>query len=137
MNDLLFVEKRLERLDKEQKKKRDAQKTAMEADLLARMKNHLETGCFLKNFLLTETEEKLIAGYPLLTRKAMIIVLNIGEEAAEAEGLMGQLKEGFGQQDFQWIAVSAKIEQSFLILMRRTARPFLRNSSSTSPLWTD
>src|SRR4030065_1928300 len=51
LNDLLFIEKRLERLEKEQNKKKDAQKMVQEADLLSRMKHHLETGCFLKNFL--------------------------------------------------------------------------------------
>ena len=44
LNDLLFIEKRLERLEKEQNKKRDAQKMVMEANLLTRMKDHLETG---------------------------------------------------------------------------------------------
>ena len=66
LNDLLFIEKRFERLEKEQNKKRNVQKMAMEADLLTRMKEHLETGCLLRNFLLTEAEEKLIASYPFL-----------------------------------------------------------------------
>jgi len=133
LNDLLFIEKRLERLDKEQNKKRDAQKTAVEANLLARMKNHLETGCFLKNFLLTETEEKLIASYPLLTCKAIIIVLNIGEEAAEADDLMGQLKEDFSEQDFQWIAVSAKIEQELCQLDVPDRQTFLEELQLDQP----
>src|SRR5512139_589943 len=76
LNDLLFIEKRLERLEKEQNKKRDAQKAGMETDLLARMKTHLEASGFLRNFSLSEAEEKLIAGYPLLTRKAMSLILN-------------------------------------------------------------
>ncbi len=59
---------------------------AMEADLLTRMKVHLETGRFLRNFLLTEAEEKLIASYPLLTRKAVIIILNVGEEEVGESG---------------------------------------------------
>src|SRR5512137_2641011 len=64
LNDLLFIEKRLERLQKEQNKKRDAQKMVMETDLLTRMKTRLESGLFLRNFSLTEDEEKLIASYP-------------------------------------------------------------------------
>ena len=78
LNDLLFIEKRLERLGKEQSRKRDAQETALETDLLARMKARLEAGHFLRSFSLTEAEEKLIASYPLLTRKAMIMILNTG-----------------------------------------------------------
>jgi hypothetical protein len=133
LNDLLFIEKRLERLEKEQNKRKDAQKMAMEADLLTRMKNHLETGCFLKNFLLTEAEEKLIASYPLLTRKAIIIILNTGEEATEADDLMGQLKEGFDQQDFQWIVVSAKIEQELCQLDASDRQSFLEELQLDQP----
>jgi len=38
LSDLLFIEKRFERLEKEQNKKKDAQKVALETDLLTRMK---------------------------------------------------------------------------------------------------
>jgi ribosome-binding ATPase YchF (GTP1/OBG family) len=61
LNDLLFIEKRLERLEKDQNKKRDVQKTAIETDLLTGMKVHLEAGRFLRDFPLTEAEERLIA----------------------------------------------------------------------------
>ncbi len=111
LNDLLFVEKRIERLEKEQNRKRDVQKVAMETDLLTRMKAHLENGRFLRNFCLTEAEEKLILSYPFLTRKAMILILNVGETEVGDPDLMGPLQETFREQDFQWIAVSAKIEQ--------------------------
>ena len=65
---------------KNRTRRRDIQKVVMEIDLLTRMKVHLETGRFLRNFRFTEAEEKLIASYPLLTRKAVIIILNVGEE---------------------------------------------------------
>ena len=109
---------------KEQRKK-DPQKATLEADLLTRMKAHLETGRFLRNFQLTETEEKLIASYPFLTRKAVIIVLNVGEEVAGTQGLMDQLREGFRDQDFQWIAVSAKIEEEICQLDAADSQRFL------------
>src|SRR4030042_6078137 len=111
LNDLLFIEKRLERLEKEQNKKKDVQKAAMETDLLTRMKVQLGVGRFLRDFPLTDAEERLIASYPLLTRKAVIIVLNVGEEGLAEQDLIGKLQEDFREQDFQWIAVSAKIEQ--------------------------
>ncbi|OGP78735.1 MAG: redox-regulated ATPase YchF [Deltaproteobacteria bacterium RBG_16_49_23] len=133
LNDLLFIEKRLERLEKEQNKKKDAQKMVQEADLLSRMKHHLETGRFLKNFFLTEAEEKQIAGYPLLTRKAMIIILNIGEEGAEADVLLGRLKKDFDHQDFQWIVVSAKIEQELSRLDASDRQSFLEELQLDQP----
>ncbi len=125
LNDLLFLEKRLERLEKEQHKKRDVQKVAMETDLLTRMKVHLETGRFLRNFPLTPAEDKLMAGYLLLTRKALIIILNVGEKAPEAHDLIATLREEFRAQAFEWIAVSAQIEQEVCQLDAADRQSFL------------
>ena len=125
LNDLLFIEKRLERLEKEQNKKRDIQKVALETDLLTRMKIHLEAGRFLRCFSLTEAEEKLIASYPMLTRKPVIIVLNVGEMEVSDQDLVSQLRETFRDQDFQWIAVSAKIEQELCQLDASEQQTFL------------
>jgi len=133
LNDLLFIEKRLERLEKEQNKKRNVQKMAMEAGLLTRMKEHLETGRLLRNFFLTEAEEKLIASYPFLTRKAVIIILNVGEEIQEAHNLISQLKETFCKQNFQWIAVSAKIEQELCQLDAADRQTFLEELQLDQP----
>ena len=133
LNDLLFVEKRLERLEKEQNKKKDVQKMAMETDLLTRMKIHLETGRFLRNFPLTEAEEKLVASYPLLTRKAVIVILNVGENEVGDQDLIGKLEEELGEQDFQWIAVSAKIEQELCHLDGADRQTFLEELQLDQP----
>jgi GTP-binding protein YchF len=133
LNDLLFIEKRLERLKKEQNKKKDVQKTAMENDLLTRMKAHLETGRFLRNFSLTEVEEKLIASYPLLTRKAVIVILNVGEDGLGDEGLLETLKETFSEQGFRWIVVSAKIEQELCQLDAAERQTFLEELQLDQP----
>jgi len=125
LNDLLFIEKRLERLEKEENRKKDARKAALENDLLTRMKVHLEAGHLLRSLTLHETEEKLIASYPLLTRKAIIIILNIGEEEMDNQGSINSLKEEFGAQGFQWIAVSAKIEQELSLLGAAERQVFL------------
>jgi GTP-binding protein YchF len=133
LNDLLFVEKRLERLEKEQNKKKDVQKMAMEKDLLTRMKIHLETGRFLRNFPLTEAEGKLVASYPLLTRKAVIVILNVGEKEVGDQDRIGKLKEELGEQDFQWIAVSAKIEQELSHLEGADRQTFLEELQLDQP----
>jgi len=133
LNDLLFIEKRLERLEKEQNKKKDIQKMAMETDLLTRMKAHLETGRFLRNFPFAEAERKLIASCPLLTRKAVIIILNVGEEGLGDQGLIDKLKEGFREQAFQWIAVSAKIEQELCQLDAAERQTFFEELQLDQP----
>jgi hypothetical protein len=133
LNDLLFIEKRLERLEKEQNKKRDVQKTTKETDLLTRMKTHLETGGFLRNLSLPEAEEKLIASYPLLTRKAMIVILNTGDEVSEVHHQIDELKESFREKGFQWIAVSAKIEQELCDLDPNDRQTFLEELQLDQP----
>lgn len=133
LSDLLFIEKRLERLEKEQSKKRDLQKAAMETDLLIRMKVHLEAGRFLRDFPLTEAEERVIASYPLLTLKAVIIILNVGEEGLGEQDLMGKLQEEFREQGFQWIAVSAKIEQELRQLDAAERQSFLEELQLDQP----
>ncbi len=133
LNDLLFIEKRLERLTKEQSKKRDFQKATLEADLLTRMKEFLEAGRFLKNLTLTEAEEKLIAGYPLLTRKAMIIILNVGEADLDNQNSISRLEESLHDHDFQWIAVSAKIEQELCQLDAAERQTFLEELRLDQP----
>jgi ribosome-binding ATPase YchF (GTP1/OBG family) len=41
----------------------------------------------------------------------VIIILNVGEDGWAGQDLISKLQEEFREQGFQWIAVSAKIEQ--------------------------
>ncbi|MFH1572639.1 MAG: DUF933 domain-containing protein [Acidobacteriota bacterium] len=133
LSDLLFIEKRLERLEKERGKKQDARKIAMERDLLTRMRDHLESGNFLGIFALTEEEAKLIAGYPLLTRKALLIILNCGEDRIADREWGGRLAEPFVRQGFQWFPVSAKIEQELSLLAAADRQAFLEDLQIRQP----
>ncbi len=132
LNDLLFIEKRVERLEKE-RRSGDARRAAQEKELLARMKDYLEAGRFLSNFPLTEEEQKLVSGYPFLTRKPMILILNIGEEQLRDTGLTDQLAADFPGQDFQWIAVSAKIEEELSRLDEEERQAFLEELNIAQP----
>ena len=132
LKDLLFIEKRLERLEKE-KKKSEGQKAAIEKELLVRMKSHLEKGVPLQSLVLSGAEEKLIASYPFLTRKTVIIILNVGEEELKNQELIHSLKERFLDQDFEWIAVSAKIEEELSLLEAEERQVFLKELSLDQP----
>ena len=133
LNDLLFIEKRVERLEKERGRNGDARRAAQEKELLARMKDHVEAGRFLSNFPLTEEEQKLVSGYPYLTRKPMILILNIGEEQLRDTGRTDPLAADFPGQDFQWIAVSAKIEEELSRLDEEDRQAFLDELNITQP----
>jgi len=79
LSDLDIVEKRMERLELSIKKKGEKEGAA-ELQLLAKLKQNLETGIPIRQLDLSEDERKLIRGFQFLTAKPMLIVLNIGEE---------------------------------------------------------
>ena len=81
LSDLVVVEKRMERLDKDRKKLKDPQ-LDREFAVLERCKATLEADTPLRTLELTADEEKLIRGFQFLSQKPMLYVLNIGEEDA-------------------------------------------------------
>jgi ribosome-binding ATPase len=129
--DLLFIEKRMERLEKE--KNGDAVRARREGELLTRMKDHLEAGRFLAMLPLSEEERKLISGYPFLTRKPLILILNLGEDQIHAPGLLDGLAANFAGDEFQWIAVSAKIEEELSCLEEEERQGFLEELKIAEP----
>ncbi len=132
LNDLLFIEKRLERLEKENRKK-DAQKAVVETDLLTRMKSHLDKGFPLRSFVMTEDEERLTGSYPFLTRKTVIIILNVGEDELGDRDLIPGFKESFTELEYEWFAVSAKIEEELSLLDPEERQVFLRELHLDQP----
>lgn len=133
LGDQLFVEKRLERLAKERGQKADAQRAALEEDLLRRMQAHLEEGKPLRHFPLADEERKLIASYPFLTLKPHICVLNVGEDALVDTALLESLQNEFAAYDFQWITVSAQIEEELAQLEADERQAFLDDLGLDSP----
>lgn len=73
ITDLIIIEKRLERLEKENK--RDA-----EHKLLTRCKEHIEAGAPLRTLDLNPQEEKDLMGFTFLSRKPLLLLANYGEE---------------------------------------------------------
>lgn len=122
--DLIFIEKRLDRLARENRGKKD-DRAIRETDLLGRFRDHLEAGLSLRSFPFSDEEQKLVASYPLLTRKAVINVLNVGEDRLGDTGFLSSLQEEFDGQQFEWIAVSARIEEELSQLEESDARAFL------------
>ena len=133
LNDLLFIEKRIERLEKEHGRNGDARRAAQEKELLTRMKDHLEAGRFLSTFPFTDEEQRLVSGYIFLTRKPMILILNMGEGQLHNLGLIDQLAADLPGQAFQWIAVSVKIEKELSRLDEEERQAFLEELNIEQP----
>jgi hypothetical protein len=81
LNDLEQAGKRIERVEKDLKKKKDSLLES-ELQLLIRCRETLEAETPLRELELKPEEEKMLTGFMFLTRKPMLYVLNLGDEEA-------------------------------------------------------
>jgi GTP-binding protein YchF len=77
--DMGSIEKRMERLEKDLKKLKNAT-LEKELDLLQRAKAWLESEKPLREMVVPDDEKRLVKGFAFLSEKPMIYVLNIGED---------------------------------------------------------
>ena len=80
-SDLEQIDKRLERLEKDLKKKADKQ-FELERAVLFKCKAHLESEKPLRELPLTAEERKPIGGFLFLSQRPMLFVLNLGDDEA-------------------------------------------------------
>lgn len=127
LSDLMVIEKRLERLDKDRKKMK-APELDREFEALERFKAELEANRPLRELELSEEEEKRTRGFQFLSQKPMLYVLNLGEGDAprlheiEAEYRRGALA---GRRGTAVTAVCGKIEAELAELSGDEAREYL------------
>jgi ribosome-binding ATPase len=92
LNDLEQASKRMERLEKDIKKKKDPQLEA-ELQVLTRCRQALEGETPLRELQFTPVERKMLTGFMFLTQKPMIYVLNLSDEdAAEIDHAVEKYK---------------------------------------------
>jgi GTP-binding protein YchF len=84
LNDLIAVERKLERLAEERKKGGGRERAVIEREavLFERFKETLSRETPLREIDLTAEEEKTLAGFGFLTRKPMLVLLNLQEGQA-------------------------------------------------------
>ena len=119
LNDLLFIEKRLDRLYRERAQKEGLAQRQRETDTLTRMRTHLEGGQPLTALAIDENEEKVVASYPFLTRKTLVLVRNVDE------GELGTPSGGGAEAGGEVVVVSAKIEEELAELNSDERQSFL------------
>jgi GTP-binding protein YchF len=89
LNDMIAVERKLERLAEERKKGGGREKAVIEREavLFERFKEALSREIPLREIDLTAEEEKTLSGFGFLTRKPMLMLLNLqeGQETSEVE----------------------------------------------------
>jgi GTP-binding protein YchF len=109
LHDALFVEKRIERIEKNLMKMKD-ERAARELALLARFKEHLEEERPLRLLDLSDDEAALIASYPFLTLRQMIVALNVSDEQIGDPALAEDLARRFESTGLSFVQISARVE---------------------------
>ncbi|MBU1344220.1 MAG: redox-regulated ATPase YchF [Proteobacteria bacterium] len=115
MHDQIFVEKRIERLEAMVKKIKDEDQQK-ELVLMQKLKGILEEEKPLRLTQLTDDEEKMIRSYPFITRKKLVIAVNVAEEDLDNKTLLSSFQQSCETQDMEVMLVSAKVEAEIALL---------------------
>ncbi len=115
LHDLVFVEKRLERLAKTLMKAPDARGRREQA-LLERFREHLEAERPLRLIETSDEEAAIIASYPLLSMRRMVVALNIGDDRIGDASLVEQLAGRFGALGVHVVQIPGLVEAEIAAL---------------------
>jgi len=127
LSDLVVVEKRMERVDKDRKKAKSPD-LDKEFALLERLKAELEANRALRGLEFNEEDEKRIRGFQFLSQKPMLCVLNVGEADA---GRMREIEEQYrtgplaGRAGTAVTAICGKIEAELADLPPEDAKEYM------------
>lgn len=127
LSDLVVVEKRMERVDKDRKKIKSPD-LDKEFALLERLKSELEANHPLRELEFNDEEEKRIRGFQFLSQKPMLCVLNIGEaDVPRMREIEEQYRSGplAGKARTAVTAVCGKIEAELAELSPEEAKDYL------------
>jgi GTP-binding protein YchF len=124
LNDLIAVERKLERLT-EERKKGGGDKAAIERQLtlFERLHSDLSAETPLRRVDLDPEEEKILASFGLLTRKPILTVLNLGEGQAAPQLTL----------DHPVVALQGKLEMEIAQLPPEDAALFMQEYGIEEP----
>lgn len=117
LGDLLLVERRLERLKKEKGKEH-------ERTLLERCKEFLDAERVLRHLDLTPEDTALLAGFGFLSRRPLMVVLNVGEDAVHTT-IPGDVQAWLTGEGLEGLVLSGKIEMEIAALEPDDRQAFL------------
>ena len=122
LNDLIAVERKLERLAEERKKGgTDKVLNERQTALFTRLHEILSAEKPLRGAEISAEEEKLLSGFGLLTRKPLLVLLNLGEGQAEPQV----------QVDAPVVALQGKLEMEIAQLPPEDAAVFMNEYGIT------
>jgi hypothetical protein len=129
VSDLIQIESRLERVQKDLKKKKTPE-IEKEYELLLRTKAHLETDRPLREMEMTKDEKKIVRGFMFLSEKPMLYVLNVNESTTLGKDLEEavakyKLNELIGKPNTGATAICGKVEAELADMSDEEAAEFL------------
>jgi hypothetical protein len=128
LNDLIAVERKLERLEEEKKKGAGRDKALVEREhiLFERLHEVLSKEIPLRDITIDSEEDRLLSGFGLLSRKPMLIVLNLAE---------GQIAPAidYPHQHSMVVALQGKLEMDIAQLAPDEAELFLAEYGIEEP----
>ena len=133
LTDLVVVEKRMERVEKDRKKAKSPD-LDKEFALLERLKAELEADRALRGLEFTDEEEKRIRGFQFLSLKPMLCVLNVGEaDAGRMREIETQYRTGplAGRKGTAVTAICGKIEAELADLPAEDAKEYMASYGLT------
>ena len=130
LNDMLAVERKLERLNEDARKGivKDKGLHAQELALFTRLQEALSADQPLRDLELPAADERLLSSYQLLTRKPMLVVYNVGDEPAAP----GSLPE-YPHARSGVVALQGKLEMEIAQLPPEEAEIFLQEYGIAEP----
>jgi len=128
LNDLIAVERKLEKLVEEKKKGAGRDKAIIdrETELFTRFHEQLSQEKLLRDLTLTAEEEKMLAGFGFLSRKPVLVVMNLSEGQKEPIVKYDHLRS-------QVVSLQAKLEMDIAQLPPDEAAMFLQEYGITEP----
>ncbi len=116
LRDLSVVERRMERLQKLVRVKKDPAEAA-EFALLGKIQETLEEGRPVRSMEMNEEEARSVKGFGFLSAKPLLVVVNVGED---------QLGDAFGELDGETpVALAARLEEELAQLPHQEQAEFL------------
>jgi GTP-binding protein YchF len=128
--DMIILENRLERLQKQRRVKTASPEEKAEMDLLTKAHEHLSDGKPLRTLELESIEKKALRGFQFLSEKPLLAVVNAAEDTLASTDLR-RLDEDLKPHQIQAIALSARLEGEIARLPQEEQEAFMSDIGVT------
>jgi GTP-binding protein YchF len=132
--DLGIVERRLQRLEADLKRTRAGERAPLEAEMefFHRLQAALEAGTPIRDLELSDEQERAIRGYQFLSRKPVLLAINLGEDQlAQAPQIEARVAGAYPHRHTAVASLCAKLEMELAQLEPDDARSFMADLGIT------